>query len=126
MRSLPICCQKSPTDKTGLGYVASTSDIPSTSKTVFVKPTVPEPPPTCVDKGKEVIGRDVLAAAKVTQRPPICHHYGLNGHIRPLCSLFKAQRSKFKKELPRQAISGTRPLAWHQAPYQQAPRHQAP
>jgi hypothetical protein len=34
--------QKSPNDKTGLRYVASSSDGPSTSKTVFVKPTVPE------------------------------------------------------------------------------------
>jgi len=40
-------------------YVASTFDIPSTSKIVLVKPTVPEPPPTCVDKGKTVVGGDV-------------------------------------------------------------------
>jgi len=51
-----LSIQKCPTDKTGLGYVASTSDIPSTSKIVFVKPTVPEPPPACVDKGKAIIG----------------------------------------------------------------------
>jgi hypothetical protein len=50
--------------KTGLDYVASTSDITSTSKSVFVKPTVPEPPPTCVDKGKVVIGREGLVDAK--------------------------------------------------------------
>jgi hypothetical protein len=36
-----LSVQKSPTNKTGIGYVASTSDIPSTSKTAFVKPTVP-------------------------------------------------------------------------------------
>jgi len=30
--------QKSPNDKTGLGYVAPSSDAPSTLKTVFVKP----------------------------------------------------------------------------------------
>jgi hypothetical protein len=36
--------QNSPNDKTGLGYVASSSDVPSSSKTVFVKPTVPELP----------------------------------------------------------------------------------
>jgi len=51
-----LSIQKCPTDKTGLGYVASTSDIPSTSKIVFVKPIVPEPPPAFVDKGKVVIG----------------------------------------------------------------------
>jgi hypothetical protein len=53
-----LSIQKSPTDMIGLGYVTSASDIPSTSKTMFVKPTVPEP---CVDKGKEVIGGDVPA-----------------------------------------------------------------
>jgi hypothetical protein len=37
-----LSVQKSSTDKTRLGYVASTSDIPSTSKTAFIKPTVPE------------------------------------------------------------------------------------
>jgi hypothetical protein len=41
-----LLIQKSPTDKTEIGYVASTFDIPSTSKSVFVKPTVPEPPTT--------------------------------------------------------------------------------
>jgi hypothetical protein len=35
-----LSIQKSPNDKTGLGYVASSSDVPSSSKTVFVKPTV--------------------------------------------------------------------------------------
>jgi predicted amino acid dehydrogenase len=82
-----LSIQKSPTNKTGLGYVASISYIPSTSKTVFVRPTVLEPPTTCMDKGKEVIGGDVLSVAKATQKPPtirrphICHHYGLSGHI---------------------------------------------
>jgi len=120
-----LSIQKSPTDKTGLGYVASTSDIPLTSKTVFVKPTVLEPPTTCVDKGNVVIGGDVPAIVKATQKPPtirrpfICHHYGLNGHIQPQCSLLKAQRSKVKKELPRQATSGTRALAGHLAPQHQ-------
>jgi len=81
---------------------------------VFVKPIVLEPPATCVDKGKEVIGGDVPGIAKATQkpptirRPPICHHCGLSGHIRPQCSLLKAQRSKVKKKLSRQATSGTR------------------
>jgi hypothetical protein len=125
-----LSIQKSPTDKTELGYVASSSNIPSTSKTVFVKPTILEPPSACMDKGNEVIGGDVPATTKVTQklptirRPPICHHCGLSGHIRPQCSLLTAQRSKDKKELPRQATSGPRPLARHQAPLHQAPQHQ--
>jgi hypothetical protein len=32
-----LSIQKSPTDKTGLGFVASSSDAPTSSKTVFVK-----------------------------------------------------------------------------------------
>jgi hypothetical protein len=47
-----LSIHKSPTDKIGLRYVASSSDIPSTSRTVFVKPTVPEPPSVGLDKGK--------------------------------------------------------------------------
>jgi hypothetical protein len=54
-----LSIQKSPTDKTGLGYVAPLSDIPSTSKIVFVKPTIPEPPLIVGDKGKHVIGGDI-------------------------------------------------------------------
>jgi len=50
-----LSIQKSRTVKTGLGYVASSSNIPSTSKIVFFKPTVLEPPSVCLDKGKEVI-----------------------------------------------------------------------
>jgi hypothetical protein len=54
-----LSIQKSPTDKTGLEYVAPSSDAPSTSKTVFVKPTIPEPPPTVEDKGKDKVNDDV-------------------------------------------------------------------
>jgi hypothetical protein len=75
--------QKNPTDKTGLGYVASPSDIPSTSRTVFVKPVVPEPPLTVVDKGKNIISGDVPVTQKLPtiRRPPICHHCGLSRHV---------------------------------------------
>jgi hypothetical protein len=78
-----LSIQKSPTDKTGLGYVAPPSDIPSTSRTVFVKPTVPEPPLTVVDKGKDIISGDILVTQKLPtiRRPPICHHNGLSGHV---------------------------------------------
>jgi hypothetical protein len=74
-----LSIQKSPTDKTGLWYVA-----PSTSKTVFVKPAVPEPPPIAEDKGKDKINDDILG----TQKPHsikislICHHCSLSGHVR--------------------------------------------
>jgi hypothetical protein len=123
-----LSIQKSPTDKICLGYVA-----PSTSKTVFVKPTVLEPPLTVEDKGKDKVNDDVPGTQKPhsIRRPPICHHCGLSGHVHPQCSLLKAQKAKAKKEVPQQADHGTRPVAqfqtpWYQAPYHQAPRYQTP
>jgi hypothetical protein len=126
-----LSIQKSPTDKTGLRYVAPFSDAPSTSKTVFVKPTVLEPPPTAENKGKDKVNDDVPGTQKPhsIRRPSICHHCGLSGHVRPQCSLLKAQKAR--KEVPRQANYGTRPAAqfqtpWYQARYYEAPRYQAP
>jgi hypothetical protein len=118
-----LSVQKSPTDKTGLEYVAPPSDIPSTSMTVFVKPIVHEPPFTVVDKGKDIISGDIPVTQKLPtiRRPPTCHHCNLSRHVRPQCSLLKAQRSKVEKEVPGQAHFGTRPLTQHKAP-----RHQAP
>jgi hypothetical protein len=105
--------QKSPHDKTGLGYVASSSDIPSSSKTVFVPPTVPELPKVIEDKQKEKVNDDVLGTPQPysIRRPSIYHHCGISGHIRPQCSLLKAQKAKAKKEVPRQAQYGTVPAA---------------
>jgi hypothetical protein len=118
-----LSIQKSPTDKTGLGYVAPSSDSPSTSNTVFVKPTVQESPPTAEDKGKDKVNDDVPGTQKPhsIRRPPICHHCGLSGHVRPQCSLLKAQKTKARKEVPRQANYGTRPAAQFQTPWYQAP-----
>jgi hypothetical protein len=130
-----LSIQKSPHDKTGLRYVASSSYIPSSSKTVFVPPTVPKLPSVIEDKQKEKVNDDVPSTQQPhsIRRPPIFHHWGLSGHIRPQCSLLKAQKAKAKKEVPRQAQYGTVPASqhqtpWHQASYQapwgQAPRHQ--
>jgi hypothetical protein len=97
-----------------------------------VKPTVPESPPTVEEKGKDKVNDDVPGVQKPhsIRRPPICHHCGLSGHVRPQCSLLKAQKAKAKKEVSRQANHGTRPpvqfqTPWYQAPYHQAPRYQA-
>jgi hypothetical protein len=108
-----LSIQKSPYDKTGLGYVASSSDIPSSSKTVFVPPTVSELPPVIEDKQKEKVNDDVPGTQQPhsIRRPHIFHHCGLSGHIRPQCSLLKAQKAKAKKEVPRQAWYGTVPAA---------------
>jgi hypothetical protein len=91
-----LSIQKSPTDKTSLGYVAPPSDTPFTSRTVFVKPAVPDPPPTIEDKGKDKLNGDVPGTQKPpsTRRPHICHHYGLSRLVRPQCSLLKAQKAK--------------------------------
>lgn len=129
-----LSIQKSPTDKTGLGYVAPSFDAPSTSKTIFVKPAVPEPPPTADDKGKDKLNDDVPGTQKPhsIRRAPVCHHRGLSGHVRSQCSLLKAQKAKAKKEVPQQ-VNGTifaaqHRIPWHrapcQAPWGQAPRHQ--
>jgi hypothetical protein len=130
-----LSIQKSPNDKTGLGYVASSSDIPSSSKTIFVKPAVLELPLAVEDKQKEKVNDDVPDTQQPhsIRRPPICHYCGLSGHVRPQCSLLKAQKAKTKIEVPRQANYGARPTAqhqtpWHQESYQvpwgQASRHQ--
>jgi hypothetical protein len=55
-----LSIQKCPTDKIGLGYVPpSTSDITSTSQTIFVKLVIPESPPSIVDKEKKVMDGEV-------------------------------------------------------------------
>jgi hypothetical protein len=86
-----LSIQKSPTNKTGFGYVA-----PSTSKTVFVKPAVPKPHSTAKDKGNDKINDDVPGTQKPhsIRRSPICHHYGLSGLVRPQC-LMSAKKCIF-------------------------------
>jgi hypothetical protein len=49
-----LSIQKCPTDKTKLGYVP-TSDTPCTSKTIFLRPVIPESRPPRMDKGKAVM-----------------------------------------------------------------------
>jgi hypothetical protein len=97
MLSIQMC----PTDKTGLGYVPpSTSDIPSTSKTIFVKPIIPESPPSVVDKGKTVMDGEVPvipqppAKLPIKRKPLTCHQCGEPGHIRPNCPHRQVQRKK--------------------------------
>jgi len=46
---------------------------------------------------------------------PICHHYGVSGHIRPKCPHVLVQRSKVKKELPKKDSASTRPPMKHLA-----------
>jgi hypothetical protein len=80
-----LSIHKSPTDKTGLGYVAHPTDTPSTYKTVFVKPAIPKPHPIAEDKGNDKINDDVPGTQEPhsIRRSPICHHCGLSGHSNP-------------------------------------------
>jgi hypothetical protein len=98
-----LSIQKCPTYKTKLGYVPpSTSDTPSTSKTIFVKLVISESPPSCVDKGKTVMEGEVLVIPQSQAKPPIkrkpltCHHCGELGHIRPKCPHKQAQRKPYR------------------------------
>jgi hypothetical protein len=81
--------EKCSSDKTGLGYVAFGTNIASTSKTVFVKPTVTEPQIACEDKGKGTIGGVAKISEEFIKKPPTkkslptCHHCGISSHIRP-------------------------------------------
>jgi hypothetical protein len=88
-----LSIQKSLTDKIGLGYVVPSADAPSTSKTVFVKPAVPEPPPPTEDKGKDKINDDVPGTQKPhsIRRSPICHHCSLSEHVPPESSKSQGQ-----------------------------------
>jgi len=84
-----LSIQKCPTDKIELGYVPPSSyDTPSTSKTIFVKPVIPESPPSIMDKGKTVMDGEVPvipqppAKLPIRRKPLTCHHCGEPGHIR--------------------------------------------
>jgi hypothetical protein len=94
-----LSIQKCPTDKIGLGYVPpSIYDTPSTSKTNFVKPVIPESPPSRVDKGKAVMEGEFPiipqppAKFPIRRKPLTCHHCGKPGHIRPNCPHWQVQR----------------------------------
>ena len=102
--------QKSTSDRTGLGYDFSSSNISSSSTTVFVLPannvdsknkdvkTVL--PRKNIDNGKSILGAPPKLEKKETKNPRIkngknqkskqkkqhpCHHCGATGHTRPNC-----------------------------------------
>jgi hypothetical protein len=94
-----LSIQKCSTDKTRLGYVP-TSDTPSTSKTIFVKPVILDTPPPKVDKGKAKMEAEVsfipqpLTKLPMRRKPLTCHHCDEPGHIRPNCPHRQVQRKK--------------------------------
>ena len=99
-----LSVQKSPSDKTGLGFIESVS-VPETHSTNFVPSS--EPLVSEVVKPIEVtpprkIRVDLQESKPKTPNPPkgklhdrlawVCHFCGKSGHIRPNC--FKLQASK--------------------------------
>jgi hypothetical protein len=102
--------QKSTSDKTSLGFVATTSDISniaSSSKIVFVKPKVKVPQNAYMDKGKGIVGDESKVLVELVKKPPnkrslpSCYHYGNIGHIQPHCPQLYAQKRKVKKQAPK-------------------------
>ena len=105
-----LSIQKSASDRTGLGYGLSSSNIASTSTTVFVLPTnnvkienneiKTELASENIDKGKSISGappklekKDVknLKAKKANSQKPkqkkqhLCHHCRATGYTQPNC-----------------------------------------
>ena len=105
-----LSIQKSASDRIGLGYDFSSSNIASTSATVFVPPSnnveienneiKTELASENLDKGKSILGaplklekKDVknLRAKKTNSQKPkqekqhLCHYCGAAGHTRPNC-----------------------------------------
>ena len=102
--------QKSALDRTGLGYGLSSSNITSTSVTIFVPPAnnveienndiKTDLASENIDKGKSILGappkqdkkeaKNPRAKKANSQKPKqkkqhLCHHCGVVGHTRPNC-----------------------------------------
>ena len=87
-----LSAQKPSSDKTGLGYVVSSSPSSSTasgSRTVFV------PQFEKGDKGMK--SKTDLSNSKSFVRPHVCHHCGVSGYIRPNCFKLYPQKQVSKR-----------------------------
>ena len=107
-----LSVQKSPLDKTGLGFVESIS-VPETHSTNFFSSS--EPPVSEIVKPAEVtpprkIRVDLLESKPKTPNPPkgklhdrlacVCHFYGKSGHIRPNCFKIQVAKRANKPKVP--------------------------
>ena len=102
--------QKSTSDRTNLGYGISSSNIASTSTTIFVRPSNNveienndvkiDLASENIDKGKSILGAPLEQDKKEAKNPRakkansqkpkqkkqhLCYHCGVAGHIRPNC-----------------------------------------
>ena len=105
-----LSLQKSASNRTGLGHDISSSNIASTSTTVFVPPSnnveienndvKTNLTSENIDKGKSILGappkqdkneaKNPRAKKANSQKPKqnkqhLCHHYGVTSHTRPNC-----------------------------------------
>ena len=87
-----LSAQKPCFDKTGLGYVVSSSPSSSTasrSRTVFM--------PQSEKGNKGMKSKTDLANSKSFVRPHVCHHCGVPRHIRPNCFKLYSQKQVSKR-----------------------------
>ena len=78
-----LCSQKSPFDRSGIGYDHGASTSNAKSKTIFVSSVAYATPHTA-------LSNNVLSSTKKKNvshaaRTSTCHHCGKKGHIRPHC-----------------------------------------
>ena len=98
-----LSAQKPSSDKTGLGYVVSSSpssSMASGSMTIFV--------PQSEKGAKGIKSKTNLSNSKSFVRPNVCHHYGISGHIRPNC--FKLYPHKQLSKQSQVSSQGPTPL----------------
>ena len=121
-----LSVQKSPSDKSGLGYVESisvsapnsTNFVPSSSSKPFVSEVVSETvkPPVSevvkpikvpssrkirVDLKESESKKPILSKDKTHDKPAwICHFCGKSGHIRPNCYKLQAAKIANKPKVP--------------------------
>jgi hypothetical protein len=102
--------QKCSSDKTGLGYIATTdaSNISSALTSVFVKSSVPKSQNAYEDRGKVIVisceNANITSARpkhSTTRSLPTCHHSGTVGHIKPNCGQLNYPRTWNKKNAPK-------------------------
>jgi len=84
--------------------IASFSHAMHAYRTMFVKPSMSNhyTQSTCGDKGKSAKGTN----HKNSNFIPICHHWGVSGHIRPNCFQIRSQKPWDKQHVPRKDEPG--------------------
>lgn len=108
--------QKCSSDKIGLAFDKTASNIASYSKTMFVKLEIAEPQNNYMYKGKGIVVCE--NANKIYSKPvkkhsnkrsmPTYHQCGISDHIRPHCPQIHSQKHKVKKQEPKKTKLDTK------------------